>query len=770
MNNAWERLKELTVRHRIKLILLILVGWWYVKTLPQSLFNSPSAHVLFDREGTLLGAGIAADGQWRFSPGDSIPERFKTCLLQFEDRRFYLHFGISVPAMARALVQNLKAGKVVSGGSTITMQVIRMSRKNPPRTFSEKLYELILATRLEFRLSKNEILSLYATHAPFGNNVVGLEAACWRYFGKAPHQLSWAEHATLAVLPNAPGLIYPGKRAEALQAKRNRLLKQLNKEGYFDDAALLLAMAEPLPEKPKPLPALAPHVLDKIKTLYPKGATVYAHLHAPLQTQVEQVLLQHQDKLKANGIYASAVIVADVNTGKILCYWGNTPKSENIEGADVDCASANRSPGSILKPLLFAQALSQGMITPDALLLDVPSYFGAFSPKNFHRQFEGALPAKEALAKSLNVPFVRLLNEYGLNTFYQDCKNQGFTLPQPASYYGLSIILGGQEVKLIEVANMYLQWAQKVKSKKLKPLSLANEALIPTKQIQYTPSVGALYYTFKAMEGLTRPDEEGQWQQFEARQSIAWKTGTSYGFRDAWAVGLTADYLVAVWVGNASGEGRPGLTGARAAAPILFDVFRKLPVKNNAFPTPVQEVKLLKKCKESGYAASANCPHHEAVWWPMQAENSKPCPYHQRVQLDQLSGLRVAGHCANIQEAIQKSWFVLPPAIEKYYRIKHPDYQLLPQWHPKCQNHEQNMVMVYPRNGQSVKLPPKGALIAELALRYHQQKVYWHLNEQYLGETSDIHQLTINAPPGKHTLTAINELGELAEAHFTISP
>jgi penicillin-binding protein 1C len=403
-------------------VLFLFFLIWYLGALPEKLFVDSTSTVLLDRNGLLLGARIADDGQWRFEESDSVPLKFQTCIVHFEDKDFYRHIGVSTKGIFRAVVQNVRSGKRKSGGSTITMQLVRLMRKNPPRTYSEKIREILLATRIEWSYSKDEILRLYASHAPFGNNVVGLEAASWRYFDRPSHKLSWSESAVLAVLPNAPGLIYPGKNHDRLLAKRNRLLKALFENGTIDKMTYQLSLEEPLPEKPLPLPQWAPHLLDRSMKEGRKGKTIHSTVSLTVQKNALRQLAVHSKGLEEKKIFNGAIVIADVKTGKLLAYVGNTDRKEEEFSNWVDCASAPRSSGSILKPLLYSVSLDEGIISPDMLLSDVPSKFGSFSPKNFSGQFEGGVQASSALSRSLNIPMVHLLNKYGAKRFHSDLK------------------------------------------------------------------------------------------------------------------------------------------------------------------------------------------------------------------------------------------------------------------------------------------------------------------------------------------------------------
>ncbi|MFM2048274.1 MAG: penicillin-binding protein, partial [Bacteroidota bacterium] len=503
--NRW--FKELKRWKKIILFGSLFFLIWYVFALPKILFKDKYTTVLLDRNGEFLGAKISDDGQWRFPECDSVPKKLEICLLQFEDKTFYHHVGISAKGITRAAIQNCKRKKIVSGASTITMQTIRLMRKNPPRTFAEKMYEMILATRLEFGYSKKEILRLYVSHAPFGNNVVGLNAASWRYFGKNAEKLSWAECATLAVLPNAPGLIYPGKNHQRLLLKRNRLLANLWQQKIIDTSIYQLSMAEPLPQKPLPLPQFAPHLLQKLIKLGWKGKTINSTIDLQIQQQAISILKTHSEALQDNKIYNGAMVITSVKSGEVLAYVGNT-NDDKEHANDVNCMDAPRSTGSILKPILYEKCLEEGLITPLSLIPDIPIQYGTFSPKNYNKTYDGAVPANEALARSLNIPLIKLLNDYGLSKFHHDLKKMGLHgLNKSSNYYGLSLILGGAEISLWNLNNIYSQMAMSANNISVHSIQLIKES--NKKSETFYMDRACIYSTLNAMTELNRPDEEG---------------------------------------------------------------------------------------------------------------------------------------------------------------------------------------------------------------------------------------------------------------------
>jgi penicillin-binding protein 1C len=761
------------VKKRWKWIVLFLV-FLYILWLPSTLFTDPTSTVLLDNQGHLLGAKIADDGQWRFEACDSVPHKFEKCILEFEDKNFYTHIGISAKGIFRAFKQNFQQGKIVSGGSTITMQLARLTRKNPPRTYFEKIVEMLFATRLEVGLSKKEILIEYSSHAPFGNNVVGLDAAAWRYYGRPAHKLSWAESATLAVLPNAPGLIYPGKNSDRLLQKRNRLLERLYKNGTINNMDLELALTEPLPSKPLPLPRLTPHLLDYILKSSNKGKTIQTSIEENIQLQAKSQLNQYMNLMFENQIHNGAIIITSVKTGKIIAYVGNLTSDDNILAYDVDCASAPRSSGSILKPILYLKSLEQGIITPNMLLFDVPSHFWGYTPKNFSGSYDGALPAHDALARSLNIPMVHLLQKYGTARFHRDLRTMGFTsLIFSPKHYGLSLILGGAETKLIDLAGVYTNLAQQLSG--IPVLHTNYQNTLSSRRKNLVISKAAIYETFEAMLDVNRPDEDNNWRQFSSSRKIAWKTGTSFGFRDAWAVGITPDYVVSVWIGNANGEGRPGLTGIKAAAPLLFDVFNTLPKSQRWFKKPFRDYNSKKICLSSGYIASENCEKTTWTMLPKSMEIQPICPFHTLIHLNKHTCLRVTSECEAPYNMIHKKWFVLPSNVEHYYKLNHPNYETLPEFQQGCGSNTSDapMTLLYPRKGTVIMLPKNlneqtGDVVCELIHRNKKAVVYWHLDKEYIGQTTEIHQISIKPKKGNHFLKAIDENGNTVSVQFSI--
>lgn len=771
----FQRIINWIKRNKIKSAIVFLLLLIYYFSLPRTLFQEPYSTVIESKEGELLGAKIARDGQWRFPEQDSVPDKFKKCIVYFEDEYFYKHPGFNPVAMVNAIKQNQKAGKVVRGGSTLTQQVIRLSRKGKNRTYFEKIIELILATRLELGYSKDEILDLYAAHAPFGGNVVGLEMASWRYFGLKSTQLSWAESATLAVLPNAPSLIYPGKNQIKLLEKRNRLLSKLNQQGVIDKQTYELSVDEPLPGKPYDLPQIAPHLLQRAAKDQ-EGTKVKTTIDFALQNRVNQIAKYYYNQYKQNEVNNLAILVVDVKNRNVISYVGNAPTDKDHQ-KDVDIIDAPRSTGSILKPLLYAAMLDDGELLPNTLVADVPTQIAGYTPENFNLTFDGAVPAHRALSRSLNIPAVLMLQEFGVNKFYEEL--QKFKLrdiDKTPDHYGLSLILGGAESNLWDLCrsyanlsstvNYYTKSYGKYRKNEFTELNYENDFEPDFGDESNQKNIlgaGSIWLSYNAMEEVNRPEGDEAWKFYDSSLKIAWKTGTSFGNRDAWAIGTNSRYVVGVWVGNATGEGRPTLTGVTSAAPILFDVFNLLP-RQKWFETPYQDLDQVEVCKLSGYLAKEGCPKLKQ-WVTKKGKTTNICPYHKTVHLDKTEQFQVNSSCENVENIVVKDWFVLPPVMAWYYKDKHIEYLPLPPFRENCIGTQTaSMDFIYPKANSKIYLTKNfnseiQPVIFKVAYSQRENKLFWYVDNVYKGETKVFHEKPIMMTAGFHYVTVVDEFG-----------
>lgn len=755
----------------------VLLAW----PLPAPLFEAPHATAVLDRDGRLLAATIAADGQWRFAPVQSVPPRFADALLTFEDRRFRHHPGVDPLAVLRAARDNVRQGRVVSGGSTLTMQLARQIGPPRARTLRSKVYEAWLALRLEWRHDKDTLLALYASHAPFGGNVVGLNAAAWRYFDRPPEALSWAEAAVLAVLPNNPALLHPGRNRDALAARRDGLLQRLHARGALDDLELSLALAEPLPDAPRPLPREAPHLLATLTRSATASDGIYrTTLDGRLQSRVSALADHHGRRLAAEGIQDLALVVVDHRDMTVQAYVGNhRAGAADRPGAMLDLVRRPRSNGSLLKPFLYALMLDEGLLLPETLVADIPTQFAGYSPENFDRLHRGAVPAREALARSLNVPMVRMLRDYGVDRFHDQLRRLGLTsLFRAPDDYGLTLILGGSEASLWELTGLYANLTATARdgvrhAPRMPALLQQSGQAVPVTPVLITPvlSQGASWLTLDALIDVVRPGHEGLWRQFGASQPIAWKTGTSFGLRDGWAIGSNGRYTVGVWTGNAEGQGVPGLTGTLAAAPLMLEVFGLL----GAVPwlrEPVQSLQTLTVCADDGYLVRADCPTREARA-PRGSHFSRVSPHYTTLHLD-AQGYRVHAGCERPAHMQPRAWFQLPPVQAFFWRSHTPGYAPPPPWRSDClegladYSDEQVMGLLYPQDGTRLMVPVDldgrlGKVLFRAVHRDPRASVRWHINDRFQAETRHFHDLALRLPPGWHRITLVDQHGQRLE-------
>lgn len=766
------------------------LGLFFFFALPDPLFDDPYSTVLEDRNGNLLSASIAVDGQWRFPQQRFVPEKFTAAIVTFEDKRFYSHPGFDLMATARALQQNMAAGKVVSGGSTLTMQVIRLMRKNHSRTVWEKLLEMVMAVRLELSYSKEEILALYASHAPFGGNVVGIEAASWRYFGRRLDQLSWAEAAMLAVLPNNPSLIHLNKNRDLLRAKRDRLLGRLKASGKLDEIELALAKSEELPVQPISLPRHAKHLLTRAIQEGHQQKRISSTVDEQLQLQVERVVHDHYRRISGNQVFNAAAVILKVSSGEVMAYVGNTDAGPQ-HGEMVDVVNSPRSTGSILKPFLFAAMLDDGKFLPQTLVPDVPTVISGFSPKNFSRNYDGAVPADKALIRSLNIPAVLELQAYRYEKFYDLLRNIGFTsLTRKADHYGLSLVLGGAEATLWEITSAYASLARALNNyfeypgaKRYHKSDFHSAYYLQTSEGKSYKdellssnwlNAASIWLTMETLKEVYRPGEQTGWQYFNSSKPVAWKTGTSFGFRDGWAVGTNPEYTVGVWVGNADGEGRPGLTGTEMAAPILFDLFALLPGQS-WFQKPAGELEEIEVCSQSGQRLSVFCGEGNLQSIPLSGLQTPACSYHRRIHLTKDQKFQVNLSCESSNNMTSSDWFVLPPVQEYYFKARNLSYKSLPPAKPGCMSASgiAAMDLVYPKPGATIFVPREldgepGMALFQAAHRSLNSTVYWHLDGNFIGTTQKTHNLSLSAAIGQHILTLVDDEGEIITQSFKI--
>ena len=777
------------IRRKIaKRFLLGYLAFWGVTALalqsvplPEPLFAPKYGSLIADREGAILRVFWSHEEQWHLPSQRAIPETLKTAALHFEDRSFYRHGGVRPASILRALRQNIEAGRRVSGGSTITMQLARLADPKP-RTVPSKLIELFKAWRIEGRYSKDEILALYFGHAPYGGNIRGIGAASLLYFGKEPGALTWGEAATLAVLPNAPSLVSPLTNSNALATKRNRLLTELRKAGHLDERTYESALSEPLPEGTQPLPFEAPHFTRLVAGRRTADAATTT-LDLSVQRALERLAAFHGRLLVSRGVSNLSVLVVDNPTGEVRGYLGSRNFFDRRNAGQVDGVQAARSSGSILKPFLYALAIDQGLMIPESLLEDVPVNFGGFSPENIDRRHRGLVTMAEALTASLNIPAAVTLSEVGLERFYSLLVQGGLSsLFRPPGDYGLPLVLGGAEASPWDVARLYRGLATgdfraltvspredpRAEGPPAAPVPVSRTAASGGQLL----SDAARFMILETLLDVRRPGAEALWGRFQEGFPVAWKTGTSYGQRDAWAVGVTPEWTVVVWAGDFAGRPNPNLRSTTAAAPLLFDILNTLRLVREPtwFPRPRGAFDTVEICSATGYRTTGTCQETRRALVPVNAPPLPPCPYHQRVYVSQETGRRVDSRCWTPGAYEAKTVLAVPPEAAVFL----PSVPPMPPWETACTgNGEEALAIVYPTNNARLYLPRSitgelQGLTLRASHRERDRRIFWYLDQEIVGQTERHHSLSIFLEPGDHVLTVVDSEGDRDKVRFRV--
>ncbi len=747
---------------------------YFLLPLPRPLFAPDYSTLIVDRDGQFLRIFLSDSQQWCFPPDTSlaVPAKLQTAVLHFEDRHFYRHWGVDPLALGRALYQNAVARTIKSGASTITMQVARLMHPKE-RTYINKTRETLLALKIELYYTKDEILRLYLDHAPYGGNLVGYRAAAHKYFRKPPDKLTWSEAATLAVLPNAPSLVSPTANPQRLIQKRNLLLASLQRTGHFDAETLRLALAEPVPTRAFPYPVSAPHLSRTLKRSR-QGRLIKTTIDAGLQRALESLVRRHLRYLDHQGIGNGAALLVETGSGKVRAYVGSRDFFNPTHQGQVDGVIAPRSSGSLLKPFLYALSMDAGLILPQTLVKDVPTFYSGFSPRNADEQYDGLVRAEEALVRSLNVPAVRLLRHYGLFNFYRFLQDAGLsTLVRSADDYGLPLILGGAEVTLWDMARLFRGLVHSGRIEPLRYLQQQTEATPPEPLI----SPGAAYLVLETLRNVRRPGVEYYWHQYQDQWPLAWKTGTSYGQRDAWAIGVSPAWTIAVWLGNFSGESNPALSGAQAAGPLLFDIFHRVPKDRDQawFLRPDADLTTATLCRDSGRPVSPYCPQPTQALAPRHGRPMARCSYHRSIVLNEAGTHQVCSLCWQPNDHRLAQHMVYPTDVVQYLRERGQVPHELPPHKADCpvQPEAKPLQVLYPTPEARLQVGrdfdgQQQSIVLRAAHSDRERALFWYVNRRFLGRTVNQHRLAVSLKPGAHALEIVDAHGFSDRTRFYV--
>lgn len=752
-------------------IAMAAAGALYFACPQSSLFTKNYSLVVEDRDGAILYVSAASDGQFRFPPlADKLPSKYVTAIMVKEDKRFFRHCGIDFPAVARAAWNNITGSGRKSGASTITMQVARMSCGGK-RTYFNKLREMALALKLELHFSKERILRLYAANVPMGGNVVGVETASWRFLGHPLSQITWAEAALISVLPNNPSGMNLQRNRDALKKRRDFLLRRLLLHGAVDSLTFFSAIDEPVPNVKIFKTLCAPHAAFSLPQGQP-GSRLRLTIRKNMQERTEELLSRHHRSLALQGIPNIAALVVETATGSVAAYVGSQDYNDTAALGRVDGVRSRRSPGSLLKPFLFVKMLDKGEVLADAKIHDIPTYYGSFAPANFKQQFSGLVSVRNALIQSLNVPAVRCLNMYGLDDFYWFLKHAGLGgLFRSAEGYGLPLILGGCEASLWELTQLYTDLGNMGVRKTLTLTSDAPRK--PAEERLY--SAGASWQILRILSQLSRPESEYYWRFFNNQVLVAWKTGTSYGQKDAWAIGTNAQWTIGVWSGDFTGRGNASLLGGASSGPLLFMLFNEFTDRNRPmwFEEPSADLAEVRLCASSGYRAIDCCPETYIGSHPRCSETVATCPFHRKFLVSRRTGRGVCSRCWNFSDTAWVTAEIYTPALSGFFFSHGKKCDAVPRHNPCCPavRQEAAVEILYPPPGVRVFVPRDAAgeyekVVLRAAYVSKDARLLWYLDDRLIGQTKGTHEQAVDLKTGYHELFVQDEEGNSGQVRF----
>jgi penicillin-binding protein 1C len=753
----------------------LVIALIMIMCLPLPKDNQPFSNALYSADGRLLSASISAEQQWRLPFDEDIPPPLATCIITYEDAYFYYHLGINPLSILKSAWINVRNGKIKRGASTIPMQVMRLRNRSNQRSIWYKIYESLASIKYSIITSKSQVINDWASLAPFGGNTIGVKAAALRYFGMDVDKLSWSQYALLAVMPNGPSSANLDRSRQRLITKRNKLLDKLGKTGYIPLNEVALYKDEDLPTYLNKVPQDAYHLLSFASQSHPDQHLFKSTLDYEIQTRVQALIESESQFYKLDDIRNMAAVVIDIEQNKLISYVGNT-KDKAGRFSYVDIVQSPRSYGSLLKPLLYALSIDRAQCIPGEMIEDIPTVIGDFQPVNFDKKYRGAVPIEDMILQSLNIPAVRMLQRVGLKQFYDVVDNLDLAyLDKGADHYGLSIILGGGESSLWDMARLYKGLAQNALglNHPYQPVTYLRDHSSVKQKNNFSFDPLAIQYTIEAMSNINRPREERSWDMYNYANKIAWKTGTSFGHRDAWSIGFNGKYAVAVWVGNEGGEGRHDLTGIVKAAPVMFKIFNMLPTHKWFPPVPSHHKKqIVSVCLESGRLAGHLCKQVSKIKLSATSMQYRQCDFHQ------VAGITADGRLGlppcDVPFVKLDTFFVLPPYISYYYKESHLDYAEPNIAEDLCHSTRQSLAILYPLENIKIFVPyvetKDNPLIAKAYHPSSTAKLYWFLDDTFVQTTTTEgeHHISLQVKVGQHRLHISDQYGGRADVRFEV--
>jgi penicillin-binding protein 1C len=690
--------------------------------------------IVTDDKGEVIHAFLTTDQKWRMKTElKEISPLLAKTLVYKEDKYFYYHPGINAFALIRAAVMNTLHLKRTSGASTITMQVARMLEPKR-RTYGNKLIEMFRALQLEWKYSKPQILQLYFNLVPYGSNIEGVKSASVLYFGKSPDHLSLSEITALSIIPNRPSSLKIGYNNDVIVTARNKWLKRFGEDNLFTAKEIADALDEPLTAKRADAPKLAPQFARRMKKTGKE--IIHTNLQMNTQLKLEKMVYDYVKGLAYYGIQNAAVMVIDNRTHNVISYIGSADFNNRADGGQVDGVNAIRQPGSALKPLLYGLCIDEGLLTPKTMLTDVPVNINGYMPDNFDERFHGYVTVEYALENSLNIPAVKCMNQLGVEKMIAKLAAINFKqVKKDKKKLGLSMVLGGCGVTLEEMTGLFSSFANN--GFYYSPVWMKGDTSVQKVQV-LSPS--ANYMVTEILSRIARPDLPVNWEASMHTPRIAWKTGTSYGRRDAWSLGYDRNYTVGVWVGNFSGVGVPELNGANIATPLLFRIFNTIDYNTaNEWYAMPKECNIRHVCSQTGHLPNDFCINTVMDYFIPMVSPNLVCDNMKEVAISPDEKISYCKNCQPENGYKKKMYKVIPPEMQSYFEENRIAYEKIPMHNPECDRVfvEGAPTITFPVNGTEYLISKQQPEPMQLSCEVTNdvKKVFWHVNNKLLKQS-----------------------------------
>jgi len=750
-------------------IIAVLIIFSFLNLIFPLRINTDYSNIIISSDSTVIHSYLSSDQKWRMKTELSeITPLLRKAVIFKEDKYFYYHPGVNAIAIVRAIFNNIVQNKRTSGASTINMQVARLL--NPKeRTYLNKIIEIFRALQLEWHYSKDEILQMYLNLAPYGGNIEGVKAASLLYFEKAPNHLSLAELTALSIIPNRPNSLILGKDNDTIIKMRNKWLKRFEKAELFLKQNIKDAINEPLSAKRHNAPKMAPHFSLKMKNMHVEKANIYTHLDIKKQLKIENIVKNYINRLYNRNIKNAAVLVIDNNKNKVITYVGSADFYNEEDAGQVDGIKAIRSPGSTLKPFLYALAFDKGIITPKLKITDVPVNYSGYEPHNYDSEYHGLVSVINALTNSLNVVAVKILYQYKSHQFINELKKLDFKqIKKDEKKLGLSVILGGCGVTLEELTGLYHAFANKGVYTEFNWLK--NDSLNSGFNII---SQSSAYMLTETLTQVSRPDLPLEWQNSADLPKVAWKTGTSYGRKDAWSIGYNKDFTIGVWVGNFSAEGVQELSGAETAAPLLFEIFNTIDYKSDVewYDVP-EKLEFRLVCSETGLIPNSFCTNITNDAYIPNISSNKKCEHLKIIPVSIDSSISYCTSCLPESGYINAFYPNYRPEMISYFEINQLKYRKAPPHNPECERifAEDKPEITSPVNNVEyfIDRADTTQILLTCNAANNVDKVYWYINDKFYKSVKPVQKVFFKPGEGMVKISCTDDKGRNANVHIKV--